>query len=213
MSIRIPRGYTKRMFPVRRRVYKKTLTKKVSQLSKKVGAKEKKFLDTQLTNVAMTTALIVTDLTNVVQGTTDATRLGSKITVVGIELRYVVQSAVSNSLRMMIVQNRQANGAAIVGAQLLQDTTVGDSIVSPYHKDFRRKFYVKYDRVHVFDLEGRAFVHVKKFIKCNIPIRYDANVGDITDLQTNSLSLVTTADIAGASVVNTVFIRLTFTDS
>lgn len=208
-------GFYRRKLASRRarRPYKKTLSKKVSQLSKKVGTKEKKTLDTQLTNVAMTTALIVTPLTDVVQGITDVLRLGNKITVVGIELSYVIQSAVSNSLRMMIVVNRQTNGMAIVGAELLQDATVGDSIVSPYHKDFRRKFMVKYDRVHTFDLEGRAFAYVKKFIKCNIPIRYDANAGDITDIQSNSLSLVTTADIAGASVVNTVFVRLWFTDS
>lgn len=196
-----------------RRPYKKTLTKKVAVLSKKVGNKERKFLDTQLNNIALTTAPIVTELTNVAQGNSDATRLGSKITIVGIELNYLVQSAISNSMRILIVQNRQSNGATINSAELYQDNSAGDNIVSPWHKDFKRKFTVKYDKVHLFSSTGNAFSTAKKYIKCNIPIRYDGNVGDITDVQSNSLSYVTSVDIADATAVNTVFVRLWFTDS
>lgn len=202
----------KRAARVRRRP-KKTLSKKVAVLTKKVGNKERKFLDTQLNNIALTTAPIVTQLTNVAQGNTDSTRLGSKITIVGIELSYLVQSAISNSMRILLVQNRQSNGATINTAELYQDNTAGDNIVSPWHKDFRRKFLVKYDKVHLFSITGNAFSHVKKYIKCNIPIRYDGNVGDITDVQSNSLSYVTSVDIADATAVNTLFVRLWFTDS
>ncbi len=197
----------------RRRYKKKTLTKKVSQLSKKVGNKERKVLDTQLTSIALTSALTTTNLTNVVQGITDVLRLGNKITIVGVELSYQVESAISNSVRMMLVQNKQTNGLVLDGSELFEDQSAGDIIISPYNKDFLRKFRVLYDKTHTFSITGNAFVIHKKHIKCNIPIRYDANVGDITDLQSNSLSWVSSVDSADASAVSSMFIRLWFTDS
>lgn len=197
----------------RRRPYKKTLSKKVSNLSKKVGNKERKLLDTQINNVAFTAVPIITQLTNVAQGNSDSTRIGSKITIVGIEMRYLANSDITGNVRVLLVQNRQANGATITAAELFQDATAIDAVVSVFHKDFRRKFRILYDKVHNFSNNSTNSISVHKYLKCNIPIRYDANVGDITDLQSNSLSYVTTIDLADASAVQTVFIRLYFTDS
>lgn len=57
---------------------RRNLSKKVANLSKKVGNKERKFIDTQIINTAMANVGTITQLTNIVQGVTDATRLGRR---------------------------------------------------------------------------------------------------------------------------------------
>lgn len=196
-----------------RRRYKKTLTKKVAVLSKKVGNKEAKFLDTQIVNTAMAATGTITQLTNVVQGLTDITRLGNKITVIGVLLTYLQNSDITTNTRVLLVHDKQTNGAIYTAGQLLQDATAQDLIVSPKHIDFRKRFKCISDKNYSFSVNGSNTRYFKHFYKMNIPLRYDANVGDITDLQSSSLSLLVATETAGAGVVNTIFVRVYFTDS
>ncbi len=119
MAVVIPRGFTARNFPVRRRPKRRTLTKKVNILAKKVGNKERKFIDTQIVNTAMSATGTITQLTNIQQGVTDATRLGNKITVVGVLLSYLQNSDITTNTRVMLVQDKQTNGAIYAAGDLL----------------------------------------------------------------------------------------------
>lgn len=214
MAVVIPRGFTRRnFFPRRRPAPRRNLTRKVAVLSKKVGNKERKILDTQLTSSALTVAGAITQLTNIAQGLTDATRVGNKITIVGITFNYMLESNVSNAVRLMLVQNKQTNGLVTDIGEILEDQTADDILVSQRNKDFLRKFRVIYDKTHTFSVTGNSVAMMRKHVKVNIPIRYDANVGDITDVQTNSLNWFSSCLLADASMVQTVSIRLWFTDS
>ncbi len=205
------RKYAKRYR--RKRYPRRGLARKVNRLTKSVGMKERKFIDTQIVNTAMANTGTITQLTNIAQGLTDVTRIGNKITIVGLLLTYIQNSDISTNTRVMLVQDKQTNGAIYIAADLLQDATTQDIIVSPKNADFKRRFRVYLDKNHPFSVAGGATKFYKKFFKMNIPLRYDANVGDITDLQSSSLSLFVATETAGAAVVNTVFVRVYFIDS
>lgn len=193
---------------------KKTLTQKVARLSRVVNNKERKFIDTQLKDVAVANTMTITQLTNLVQGVTDSTRIGNQITVVGCLMRYIMAADISTQIRVMLVEDKQTNGAIYLVGDLLQDgSTGGDNIVSPYNADFKRRFKVHYDRNHQFDINSRATVFVSKYFKLNIPIRYDTNAGTIADIQSSSLTFSATAELPAANVTHTIFLRVYYTDS
>ncbi len=192
---------------------RRRLIARVNRLSRRIGVKERKFIDTQIVNTAIITTGTITQLSNIAQGLTEFTRVGNKITVTGILLKYLQNANISTNTRVMLVQDKQTNGAIYVNTDLLEDASAQDIILSPRNSDFKRRFRVVYDRTHPFDVNARATHVVSKFFKMNIPLRYDTNVGDITDLQSSSFSLFVCTETAGAAVVNTVFVRLFFTDS
>ncbi len=197
----------------RRRMPRRNLTRKVNRLTKAVNMKERKFIDTQIINTAMSATGTITQLTNVAQGVTDVTRIGNKITVVGVLLSYLQNSDISTNTRVLLVQDKQTNGAIYASEDLFQDATAQDIIVSPKNADFKRRFRIYLDKNHSFSVAGVGTKYFKKFFKMNIPMRYDANVGDITDIQSSSLSLFVCTETAGAAVVNTVFCRIYYIDS
>ncbi len=185
-----------------------TLAKRVSRLEK---AREFKIIDTQLSSNAQNSTPKITQLTNLIQGLTDSTRIGNKITITGIQLRYTVNDTITNEYRIMLVLDKQTNGVIYVSGDLLEDITAQDNIVSPVNRDNKKRFRVFYDKVHLMSVAGVANGQGRKFIKVNIPVMYDSTAGDITDLTSSSLSLLTVAHTA--SVAQTVFVRIFYTDS
>lgn len=200
----------------KRRPYKtrsRGLVRKVNRLQRTVGNKEHKFLDTTLDSVALVTTGTITQLSNLAQGLTDATRIGNKITVRGILLKYISDANVTTNSRYMLVQDKQTNGVIYANTDLLQSAAARLIIVSPRNADFKRRFKVWYDKTHSFSVAGSGSRYVTHFSKMNVPCRYDTNAGDITDVQTNSFSLMTMTETAGAAVIQHVFIRIYYTDS
>ncbi len=196
-----------------RRRRKVGLARKVNRIAKTVASKERKFIDTQILNTAMSATGTITQLTNLTIGNTDTTRIGSKVTVVGVLLTYLQNSDITTNTRVMLVQDKQTNGAVYIPADVLQDVTAQDMIVSPRNSDNKRRFRVWLDKNHSFSVAGTGTRYFKKFYKMNLPIRYDSNAGTIADLTSNSLSLLISTETAGAGVVNTVFARIFYTDS
>lgn len=197
----------------KRRVPRRGLARKVNRLVKSVNMKERKFIDTQIINTAMASTGTITQLTNLVQGVTDSTRIGNKITVVGCLLTYIIDANITTNIRVMLVQDKQTNGAIYTNADLLHDATAQDIIVSPKNADFKRRFHVYHDKNYSYSVAGVATKFYKKFFKMNVPMRFDANAGDITDLQSSSLSWFVATETAGAAVVNTLFCRVYYIDS
>ncbi len=56
------------------------------------------------------------------------------------------------------------------------------------------RFRVLYDKVHTLNSASNAEINRLVYRKLNMKTRYDANVGDITDLTQDSLSLVVIGD-------------------
>lgn len=208
MAVVIPRGFTKRMFPLARR---KPATKKLAKRVRKLEvSKERKTIDSQVTNQASNTVPVFIQLTNIVQGNTDITRIGNKIMITGVQLKYTVTDTVTNPVRIMLVLDKQTNGALLAANDILEDSTTGDAIISPRNRDESLRFRVLYDKVHLISVNGQASAFVSKFIKLNVPVKFDGNAGDITDLTSNSLVIMHVATVAAASL--NLFCRVFFTD-
>ncbi len=175
------------------------------------ASKERKIIDTQLTSSASGTAPGLVQLTNLAQGNTDTTRIGNKIMITGIQFRYLVTDTVHNVARVMIIQDKQTNGAIFAATQVLDDISAGDAIVSLRNRDEVKRFRVIHDAVHQISLTGQDSRYVSKFVKLKIPVKYDANAGTIADIVSNSLALMHVSFLASTAI--TAFVRVFYTDS
>ncbi len=155
---------------------------------------EFKFFDSQVTNTEILSTPQLFQLTNVVQGDGGSNRDGNQIKVVGNLLKYSVTmdaSAVTSQLRVMLVLDKQTNGAIAIAADVLEDITVFDAIVSPLNLDNKYRFRILYDKVHLFSNAGANKLHYRdKYIKMSERIRYDGTAGNITDITSSSLFLL-----------------------
>ena len=111
----------------------------------------------------------------------------------------------------MVIHDKQTNGAAYADSDILADDSAVDNIVSPRNRDNLHRFDVLYDRVHPISLTGMDQAYVSKFIKLNIPVRYDGNAGTIADLASSSLSVFNMSRISASEL--TMFFRVFYTDS
>lgn len=172
--------------------------------------------DVQLTGSAITDSATITPLSNLVRGDTTGTRDGSQIKMVGLTLNFTLQqhgSAGATFVRIMIVLDKQTNQLLYNIGDLLQDGTIADNIVSPRNLDNKKRFAVWYDRVFQLNAGGVRTASIKKYFKKEVMFRYDENVGDITDLTQNSLSIVMVATEATNDPNIVLFSRLRYVDN
>ncbi len=202
----------------RRRRYKKfSKASKALYIAKKVqrmNRPEKKQAIQQATDTTMSDAGTIVQLCNMQEGDTNQKRDGGQVRFVSATLNYLVQrnaSADTSVVRIMLIQDKQTNGAIFALSDLLFDATIVDNIVSPLNLNNARRFKVLYDKQHAVAANNRVVLR-KKFLKLNIPVRYDANAGLITDLTQDSLALVFITDEPSLVPVITYNVRLRFTD-
>ncbi len=176
---------------------------------------EKKEHVIKATDVAFNSTPTVIQLTNLVTGDSNTTRDGSKVMVTSFTFNYFVQRHASASRtiwRIMLVQDKQTNGAEFDPSELLQDDTVLDNLVSPYNTDNNHRFRVLYDELAPGKSANSAIWVRKIFKKVRIPLTYDASAGTIADLTSNSLALLIMSDEDTNTPVMTYNVRLRYED-
>lgn len=167
------------------------------------------------TSIALSQTPVISQLTNIAQGDTTNTRDGSQCKMVGFNINYFLQTSATvprTIVRIMFVLDKQTNQAIYTAGDLLNDVTVVDNIVTPRNLNNKHRFVVLYDRTHMLSL-SRPTVHIKKYIKRDVLLRYDASTPSIADLTQNSLSMVQWTN-EPTNVPNiTSFIRIRFVDN
>ncbi len=170
---------------------------KVNNLKKLLNV-EYKHHNISTNSTAITDAGLITPLTNLAEGDTSTTRDGGSVKWTSFQLAYdwtINASATVTRVRLMIVQDKQTNQAVFTIPDLLFDGTIVDNIYSPYNINNASRFNILYDKVHVLTINGsNRSVYRKIHRKLRLKTRYDAAVGDITDLTQDSLALVMIAD-------------------
>ncbi len=173
--------------------------------------------DVQLTSDVITDAIGITQLSNIPQGDGTTARDGNQCKMIGYEFNYAIQQSASATtadfVRVMLVLDKQTNQAIYLAADLLDDITNLDSIVTPRNLNNMRRFTVIYDRVHTFSKGGSNGTVVKKYFKKDILLRFDASTSAIADMTSNSLSLLTVASTAANDPIMHFFGRLRFVDN
>ncbi len=177
---------------------------------------ERKYQDITIFQTVSTTMTAI-QLTNLTQGTTTTTRVGNQVKWVSFLIRFslVVGSNANqgSQFRMILVQDKQTNGAIYTNAAIMENS---NDPQSPLEKDSAFRFRILWDRMITLsdNVAGRMIVGGKKFIKLrNIRTRYAGNTGTITDNISNSLSLFLISDEPTDVPEFTARVRLRYIDN
>lgn len=192
------------------------------------GKPEKKFIDTSMTTDATTTASI-TLLNGCQLGTSASTRVGRKICIKSIFMRGSLQKenpadGIGQTVRMMIVWDKQPNGAVISS---ITDLLVSASTDALNNLSNRDRFIVLMDKVRDINPSAGSYtgaaasfatqrVSLKKYLNVKLDTIYnDGNAGTIADIATGALYLIVIGSVAaGTSDVDTNFnVRIRYTDA
>lgn len=200
--------------PSYRRSTKKRYTKKVP---KKVRTYVNKAIHRDVENKILaigsqvvnpvTSAIYQANLNGLLQGTNVTSRVGNKVTWMGIDIRMLAfpNATVSTParLRVILVWNRQTNGALLPAPSLLQDSSAQVNIISPFNYVTRSRYKVIYDKVFVLhyggdqtDSRDARMINIKKKFKAKPSTEYIGTGNSISDIAKNSLELFIMSDVA-----------------
>jgi len=186
---------------------------------------ELKFLDTTLAATLVPTAgLVNTNLVVIPQDNTTSGRNGRMVTLKSVEIRgnIVITPAAaavlgSDIVRLLVVQDKQANGAAFA---------VTDVLASADWRAFPNlfnegRFKILSDTLATLNVEAgvvaatiEAAHAFETKIKCNIPVEYDstAATGAIATQRSNSVAVIMIAHTNNLSTVEYIA-RVKYTDN
>jgi hypothetical protein len=156
-------------------------------------------------------------------GTAATQRIGRQITMKSLLFRMVINASAAGGpgvLRVLLVIDHQANGAAMTTVDLFEQPAVADVITSPLNLSNRERFRILMDKLYNIggDIAGSSVepdtVHIEKFKKLNLITTYNGgNAGNVTDIATNSLYLVCLGTATAVSPVTNYDVRIRFTDA
>lgn len=166
--------------------------------------------DTAISTTVVNTGS-VQNLCQIATGDTEVTRTGNSIFVRSV---YVIlntsmsQSANNTLFRIALVQDKQQIGDT---APAITDVYEGATPQSALYKATVGRFKILWTRTVPFSITGNQTAMIKKFFKCRIHVRYNANT--TADLQKNGLYLMMSSDEAtnGVAVAGTA--RLSYHDN
>lgn len=140
----------------------------------------------------------------IAQGTTESTRIGRNCVVKQISWRYRVslplgtaEANTSDTVRLILYQDLQANGAAATVANILEDA----DFQSYNNLANSKRFKILMDRVHVISAPvaggngtaietGLGQLSGSFYKKCNIVLEFDSTAGAITEIKSNNLGVL-----------------------
>ncbi len=193
----------------------------------KASENEKKFLDQTILDASLTSAATFFNLNIVPQNDTESGRVGRKIFIKNLRLRLSLvlgaATAISNTsetVRCLLVHDKQTNGAQMVATDLLET----DSFLSLRNLANQERFNVLYDKTFVIQTSGAAptgaalgFAVSAKYLKINkkinLSIEYDNSLttGAVSTQRSNSLWWVTLSR-TGALVSTDGLTRIRYND-
>lgn len=189
-----------------------TLERKIKKLE---NAPELKFIDTQVGTVfasdASTGAGNILLLNGVAQGVTRITRLGDLARMTSVQIKIQASLATDElapqSQRLILVYDKQADGAALTVANVIDGAVIGGITHRPYQLDnVPNRFKILYDKTFAINPQAVGTVTVAtgvtaayapntkiihKKIKLNKKVNYGlGTAGTVADISTGSLYLL-----------------------
>ncbi len=205
--------FRKRRFKKRNGNAGKIALRKVNKLMKNT---EKKFVDTD-NNVSQDDTITIAPLTLIGQGDSSSSREGNKVVFKTMQLKYSwkLNTAASSGgrMRVMIILDKQANGAVFTAGDLLASTALGTAIVSPLNLDGQFRFRVLYNKVTTLSPQGMEVAYKTLFKKINIPARYSGSGGSQSNILSQGIYILSVSDSQSNLPVLDYYARLRFIDS
>lgn len=163
--------------------------------------KVKRDLDKQIELKHFTTSVAIAALVNqtaqyssliiIPQGDDQGERIGDKITLKSISYKLQIGIAANETggaaCRFMLIYDRRPNGAQATAAEVL-NTARTYGLMNLNNTADKGRFQVLHDQVWTYSIAGKQLGFEKAYIPLkNLPVLYDAEVGDITDVQRGNL--------------------------
>lgn len=199
----------------RRRTTKSAGVVALKKVNKVIRMQEKKFIDTS-GSANQSSTVLITPLSLAGQGDTASSREGSKISMSSIQMKYtwkMSEGATSTRARIMLIQDKQVNGASFSANDLLESSALGTAIISPLNLDGAFRFRVLYNKVHTLSGEGSKVQYKEMFKKININARYSGSGGTISQVLSSGLFLLAVTDETSQTPNLSFFVRIRFNDS
>lgn len=206
-------NYNRSIYRYNRNFYQgKRLERKVSQLANLINV-EFKYNDIKDTSTINTTGLFFL-LNGLMLGDTSSSRDGRQIRIKSnqVNLKLTMHpSATNTTIRIIYFMDKQANASAPTTAMLLEDANV--PITSPRNLDNRKRFVILKDEYVCLNVEKSETVF-EWYKKLDFRTIYDSsNVGDITDITTNSFYLFLVCDDGTNTPTYALYNRIRFIDN
>lgn len=189
------------------------LYRKVNQIKSNLNV-EYKVHNVQMTAANATNAGSIVPLCHIDQGDDEGSRDGAQIKITSIYATFFAVPNTSEVIRIMLVQDKQVNGAAFTLGDLLHDPTATDNIVSPLQLVNKFRFKILYNQVLAIDTDTSKMYrkYYKRFSK-GIKIRYNGTGGGTADITSNGLYLVFLSDVGVNYPTLTYNVRIRFVDN
>lgn len=189
---------------------------------------EMKFIDTAdtLGSVNASGSIKESSLVNVAAGTGESQRVGRKICVKSLHMRYTAQlsntsnpASTDDGVRVILYWDKQANGATAAVTDILESATY----LSFNNLSNKGRFVILMDRVVDVSATAGAWdgtndqyaqkAQTKTFHKkgLNIPVEYSSTTGALTEIRSNNIGLLAISDSGSINMAYNVRVR--FTDS
>jgi len=162
----------------------------------KFSGPELKFKDTTRTPAGVIPAAGIVDTNFVVipTGTGESDRIGRKVTIKSLAIRGTLYlNGNEEKVRMILVQDQQANGAVFTVANVLE--TADEN--AHYNLENQMRFKILSDQTFVMNnttaVGAVNIKHFQKYLRLNVPIEYDntvATTGAIATQRSNSIALL-----------------------
>jgi len=187
----------------------RTVKRKVARLAR-MG--ELKWLDTPYSAVTFNNTASIVLLNGISQGVTVITREGNLLYPTSLQVKLKISMpSVSDALsvltttkpiryRMLVIHDKQPNGAIFTVADLFDQTAGANDTFNPYNRNYSKRFRIVYDRIYNSSLIEKSAtdlhqyksgsITVRKRLRRNGPIKYIGTGNTISSIGTGSLWLV-----------------------
>lgn len=162
---------------------------------------EWKYVDYTINNMVCDTTGQVGLINGIAPGTSASTRVGMNVMIKSIELAFSIYglaaTCVDNFSRMLVVLDRQTNGAA----PAITDVVNGATYYDRRNLSNRRRFRILYDKVVTLNAGGEPGTrrYFKKYIKFPKGVKEEFNTGvagTVADIVSNGLFIMTMGSAA-----------------
>lgn len=161
----------------------------------------------------------ITELNDITQGAAVYQRVGTKVVLKSVEVGGVLQiidedDTHTGQVRLMVVYDRQPNGAFPTMASILSDNVTGaPAYLTCMNIANRSRYLILRDQLFDIDIGGHGQTQTFKiYTKCSLDSEYGATAGTIGDLTTGALYLVMFAMSAGDVELYSMHSRVRYLD-
>lgn len=173
---------------------------------------EPKFLDTTFTSTVLGTTVLYSRLTAIGQGLTDSSRIGNKILLKDVFIRYTIvmnSAAATTMYRAILFVDKETDGASPTSPSPL----ALNSTESPIDMDESKRFVIIRDQYIPLSINGDRVCGEKIYSELNFHCEFDGTGNGIGDAKENQIWLAfLSSDNTNQSTVNA-YSRIKYYDS